>query len=202
MKKVNFLLLAALVGCAVSCTTTKEAVSKHEKSETIEHSSNRLCSFLNADSLSQFFSLSADSLTFIFGTTDDSPCTKNEGARLTLDAGKYSPSPDASASDDVYFFSKDRTHAATSQPSAYADGAITAHNSPKALKIYGLHVDKNINKQSVSQSSLTESSNMSLHSVENKEDNKTKSSPGSPALNIFYVGLIMASIYMLYRLRL
>lgn len=186
MKKINCFLLLALVGFTVSCKTTKSAVSAKEKSETIAQSATRLSSTFSADSLSQWLSLSADSMVIDF--------SEQVGA---VHNGKVNPSPDAVASDDVYFFSSMPN--AVAQPSQ--DGARTATTKPKALKIYGLHVDKNTNKQSVQQSSWTDSTRNIVQSSKRKEENKTKSSPSSAPKYLFYILIIIIGCYIFYRLR-
>ena len=192
----HFFILFAFVLFAASCKTTKASLSVREKSETREQSSARRCSALSSDSILQHFVLDADSMLIFFDATPSGRSIKeNQHAKL-LSAGKYMPSPDANATDDVYFFSnsKKQTGAPTS---ALADGAHTAQAKPKALKVYGLHVDKNVNKKSVQQSSLTESNDKSMHSGKYEEDNKTRSSPNSSPKYIFYI-LLIACAFLIY----
>lgn len=200
MKKFHFFLLASLVVIAVSCKTTKSSISVQEKSETVSQSSDRLSSFSLSDSIFQHFMLNADSLVLFFDATPAGSSIKDTHQSQPLLAEKSSPSPDAAASDDVYFFSNSKPPA-VAQPPADADGLRTAHPKPKALKVYGLHVDKNTNKHSVQQSSLTESNDKSEHSDSHKEDNKTKSSPSSAPKYIFYILIIAIAFYIYKRLR-
>lgn len=200
MKKFHFFLLASLVVIAVSCKTTKSSISVQEKSETVSQSSDRLSSFSLSDSIFQHFMLNTDSLVLFFDATPAGSSIKDTHQSQPLLAEKSSPSPDAAASDDVYFFSSSKPPA-VAQPPADADGLRTAHPKPKALKVYGLHVDKNTNKHSVQQSSLTESNDKSEHSDSHKEDNKTKSSPSSAPKYIFYILIIAIAFYIYKRLR-
>lgn len=200
MKKLHFFLLASLVVIAVSCKTTKSSISVQEKNETVSQSSDRLSSFSLSDSIFQHFMLNADSLVLFFDATPFGSSIKDTRQSQPLLAEKSCPSPDAAASDDVYFFSNSKPPAVT-QPPADADGLRTAHPKPKALKVYGLHVDKNTNKHSVQQSSLTESNDKSEHSDSHKEDNKTKSSPSSAPKYIFYILIIAIAFYIYKRLR-
>lgn len=200
MKKLHFFLLASLVVIAVSCKSTKSSISAQGKSETVSQSSDRLSSFSLSDSIFQHFMLNADSLVLFFDATPSGRSIKDTRQSQPLLAEKSSPSPDAAASDDVYFFSNSKPPA-VAQPPAGADGLRTAHPKPKALKVYGLHVDKNTNKHSVQQSSLTESNDKSEHSDSHKEDNKTKSSPSSAPKYIFYILIIAIAFYIYKRLR-
>ena len=198
MNKFHFFLFASLVVIAVSCKTTKSSLSVQGKSETVSQSSDRLSSFSLSDSIFQHFMLNADSLVLFFDATPAGSSIKDTRQSQPLLAEKSSPSPDAVASDDVYFFSNSKPPAVT-QPPADADGLRTAHPKPMALKVYGLHVDKNTNKHSAQQSSLTESNDKSEHSVSHKEDNKTKSSPSSAPKYIFYILIIAVALYLLRR---
>lgn len=200
MKKFHFFLFASLVVIAVSCKTTRSSISVQEKSETVSQSSDRLSSFSLSDSIFQHFMLNADSLVLFFDATPSGSSIKDTHQSQLLLAEKSSPSPDAATSDDVYFFSNSKPPAVT-QPPADADGLRTAHPKPKALKVYGLHVDKNTNKHSAQQSSLTESNDKSEHSDSHKEDNKTKSSPSSAPKYIFYILIIAIAFYIYKRLR-
>ena len=190
----DFFILFAFVLFAASCKTTKASLSVREKSETREQSSARLCSALSSDSIWQHFALDADSMVIFFDATPAGRSIKENQHAQLLSAGKYMPSPGANATDDVYFFSNSKKQTGT-PTSALADGAHTA--PPKALKVYGLHVDKNVNKKSVQQSSLTESNDKSMHSGKYKEDNKTRSSPNSSPKYIFYI-LLIACAFLIY----
>lgn len=201
MKKLHFLLFAYFVVSAVSCTTTKSSVSMREKSETISQSSDRLYTFLTTDTLNQWLSLSADSMVLLFDATPDGRSIKDTRQQSYSLAEKLNTSHDANASDDVYFFNNSKPPAVSVQPPANAAWAHTAQSKPKALKVYGLHIGASTEKKSVQQSSLKESNDKSMHSKQNKEDNKTKSSPSSALKYICYILLIACAVFIYYKLR-
>lgn len=78
------------------------------------------------------------------------------------------------------------------QPSAKADGAHNTNQKqkPRLIKMYGLHIDKNIEKKSEQHASLTESNDKSMHSEIHKEANKTKSKTKTPHKFIFILFFI------------
>ena len=198
MKKILiFILLLILVGFAQSCKTTKSSVSVREQCETISQSEDRLSTFSLTDTISKFFALNADSLVIIFDETPSgrfakdtwqSPFSQHENTLpLSNDlAGSF---------DDVYFHSSKPPNAKASSTHAKF---ITEHRpKPTALKVYGLHVDKNVNKQATLQSSLSESNDKSVHSEKHKEDKEQKAKPSNIPKYIFF-SLLMAAAFFIY----
>lgn len=197
--QTSTLLIFILALIAVSCKTPKSSLSHREKQETASLRSSRLCTSLFIDSIMQRFALNVDSLVFIFGET------KDLRPGLYAPAEKSMPSPDAAASDDMYFFSgspadKSAKSYAATQPSE-TDGAHTALPKPTALKVYGLHVDKDINKQSIQQTSSADSHDKSMQSNLSEEVNVKKSSPLPLKTILVFIILMAIAIWWIHKIR-
>lgn len=202
MKKFHLIiiLLALLCGFAASCKTTKTTSSVRGKCETVALRSDRLSTSSATDSLMQHLALNADSLIIVFDATPVGRYAKDTRPNHPSLRKENIPSSNGKPVDDMYFLSS-KPPADGQQPSAHADGAATAQSKPKALKVYGLHFGASTEKKSAQQSSLSDSNDKSMQSSYVKEDNKTKSSPGSAPKYVCYILIMAAAIYLIHRLR-
>lgn len=77
------------------------------------------------------------------------------------------------------------------------------HNKvrPHAIKVYGLHLNENIEKKSVNNADLKDSVNKSTQSRIDKSASKQSSKPSSTPKYIFYILVLVCVLYVIYRIR-
>lgn len=96
-------------------------------------------------------------------------------------------------------------------PTAYTSGMIgctetpsdTAQSRriPNKVKVYGLHLNENIEKKSVNNTDLKDSVNKYTQSRIDKSVSKQSSKPSSTPKYIFYILMLVCVLYVIYRIR-
>ena len=96
-------------------------------------------------------------------------------------------------------------------PTAYTSGMIgcaetpsdssPAPRTPHKVKVYGLHLNENIEKKSVDNTDLKDSVNTFTQSKKHKSASKQSSKPSSAPKYIFYILVFVCVLYVIYRLR-
>ena len=99
----------------------------------------------------------------------------------------------------------------TEFPTAYPSGmvgcaetpsnSIRAPRTPHKVKVYGLHLNENIEKKSIANADLKDSVNKFTQSENIKSSSKQSSKPSSTPKYIFYILLLAISLYVVYRIR-
>ena len=210
MKRASLLYFSFLIfhlsfsAALSSCHTSKSSVSLQESSETASLRSSRLSTSLSIDTITKYFALNADSLVFIFGETPSGRFSEDNPYGIPIPAEKSIPSSDdlSGSSDDVYFFSgpaaadksaQERSHRPSSPSLGVGKGVAT-------LKVYGLHTSAGSSKQSIQQSSSSDSNDKSVQSEKHEEDTVKKSSPDAMMkITIFILIIAVAIIFLKMR---
>ena len=96
-------------------------------------------------------------------------------------------------------------------PTAYTSGmigctetpsdSIKALRTPRKVKVYGLHLNENIEKKSVNNADLKDNVNKSTQSRIDKSASKQSSKPSSTPKYIFYILVLVCVLYVIYRIR-
>ena len=96
-------------------------------------------------------------------------------------------------------------------PTAYTSGMIgcteTPSDSLKALrtphkvKVYGLHLNENIEKKSVNNADLKDSVTAVTQSEKSKSASKQSSKPSSTPKYIFYILILLITLWVIWKLR-
>ena len=96
-------------------------------------------------------------------------------------------------------------------PTAYTSGMIgctetpsdssPATRTPHKVKVYGLHLNENIEKKSFDNTDLKDSVNTFTQSEKHKSASKQSSKPSSAPKYIFYILVLVFVLYVIYRLR-
>ena len=73
--------------------------------------------------------------------------------------------------------------------------------TPQSLKIYGLHLNENIEKKSVDSADLKDSVNTFTQSQNIKSASKQSSKPSSAPYYIIFIFILILIIYIVHRLR-
>ena len=211
MKHLSYLMLILSAIILLSCHSTKSSVSLSKKSETVASTAHRLCSSWINDTTSQRLVLSADSMIFVFSNQENTISEQESTNGFSILAGNESISPgDAAAAspDDMYFFSSKPPSKGNSkaQGKTNAKGQREAParrltEQPKALKIYGLHVDAGNNKKSSVHASSVDSEATATQSTHDEEARQQKSIPSNSPKWIFFCLLALILAYFLYKLR-
>ena len=189
-----FIICLTLTACAAKRSATK-AVSERETASVTE---SRLSFYRTIDSLSRQLSLSADSISIIFcnASSPEFPTafpSEIEGCAET-------PSP--SQTDK-------RMPQADKRPSIASRSALASPLSqvpsslliPQSLKIYGLHLNENIEEKSVESADLKDSVNTFTQSEKIKSASKQNSKPSSAPYYIILIFILIIIIYTVHRLR-
>lgn len=167
-----------------SCKTSKSSQSVHGKRETVSQSSNRLSSSQVTDSIAKWLQVHADSLVINFADGEQ---------MILLPQSDAFPSPNLRLDDGKA--SDGNLHAQVHQKKATLPtkvGAHTAHPKPKAIKIYGLHVDASTDKKSVAKSSSKDSTAEAVQSVSYEEEKVKKSSPKFTLIAGIAIAIVIA----------
>ena len=77
------------------------------------------------------------------------------------------------------------------------------HNNvrPHAIKVYGLHLNEDIEKKSVEQADLKDSVTAVTQSQKNKSASRQSSSPNFVLKDIFFIFILVCILYVIYRCR-
>ena len=192
--------LLLLTACAAKRSATK-AVSQ---SETVSVTESRLTFYRTIDSLSRQFYLSADSISIIFlnpGLTEFPTaytskmigCTETPSA---LDTNNFT----SQADERPQIASRPRNvlRSAVASPSSQVPSPILI---PQSLKVYGLHLNDNIEKKSIDSADLKDSVNKSTQSRIDKSAYKQSSKPSSTPKYIFYILVLLIILWVIWKLR-
>jgi hypothetical protein len=211
MKHLSSLMLILSAIILLSCHSTKSSVSQSKKSETVASTAHRLCSSWINDTTSQRLVLSADSMFFVFSNSENTFFEQEVSNGFSILAGSESISPgDAAAAspDDMYLFSSKPPSKGNSkaQEKTNAKGHRKASarrltEQPKALKIYGLHVDAGNNKKSSVHASSVDSEATATQSNIIEEARHQKSIPSNSPKWIFFCLVALILGYFLYKIR-
>ena len=173
-----FIICLTLTACAAKRSATK-AVSE---SATASVTESRLTFYRTIDSLSRQFALSFDSAMIWmpeFPTAYTSGmigCSETPSDSINNIAGSQASERPSSTSHP----NKVRTH---------------------AIKVYGLHLNENVEKKSVNNADLKDSVNKYTQSRIDKSASKQSSKPGSTPKYIFYILVLVCVLYVIYRIR-
>ena len=211
MKHLSSLMLILSAIILLSCHSTKSSVSLSRKSETVASTAHRLCSSWINDTTSQRLVLSADSMIFVFSNQENTFSEQESTNGFSILAGSESISPgDAAAAspDDMYFFSSkppskgnSKAQGKTNAKGQREASARRLTEQPKALKIYGLHVDAGNNKKSSVHASSVDSEATATQSDMVEEARQQKSIPSNSPKWIFFCLLALILGYFLYKIR-
>jgi hypothetical protein len=96
-------------------------------------------------------------------------------------------------------------------PTAYTSGMICCAETPSdslkapriphKVKVYGLHLNENIEKKSVNNADLMDSVTAVTQSEKNKSASKQSSSPNYVLKDIFFILILVCILYVIYRCR-
>ena len=96
-------------------------------------------------------------------------------------------------------------------PTAYTSGMIgcaetpsdssPAPRTPHKVKVYGLHLNENIEKRSVDKTVLKDCVNTFTQSEKHKSASKKSSSPSYVLKDIFFMIILVCFLYIIYRCR-
>ena len=187
--------LLLLTACAAKRSATK-AVSQ---SETASVTESRLTFYRTIDSLSRQFALSFDSAMIWmpeFPTAYTSGmigCTETPSDSINNTAGPEADKRPSSASRP-----RNALRSANASPSSQVPSPILI---PQSLKVYGLHLNDNIEKKSIDSADLKDSVNKSTQSRIDKSAYKQSSKPSSTPKYIFYILVLVCVLYVIYRIR-
>ena len=79
--------------------------------------------------------------------------------------------------------------------------SIKAPRTPHKVKVYGLHLNENIEKKSVEQADLKDSVTAVTQSQKNKSASRQSSSPNFVLKDIFFIFILVCILYVIYRCR-
>ncbi len=164
-----------------ACKTMRTSEKAVSKSETASVTESRLTFYRTIDSLSRQFALSFDSAIIWmpeFPTAYTSGmigCTETPSDSINNTAG-----PEA-----------DKRPSSASRPNKVR---------PNTIKVYGLHLNKHVEKKSVNSADLKDSVATVTQSQKNKSASKQSSKPISTPKYIFYILVLVCVLYVIYRL--
>ena len=79
--------------------------------------------------------------------------------------------------------------------------SLKAPRTPHKVKVYGLHLNENIEKKSVEQTDLKDSVTAVTQSEKSKSAKKQSSSPNYVLKDIFFILILVCILYIIYRCR-
>ena len=79
--------------------------------------------------------------------------------------------------------------------------SVKAFRTPHKVKVYGLHLNENIEKKSVNKADLKDSVNTFTQSEKSKSASKQSSSPNYVLKDIFFMIILVCILYIIYRCR-
>jgi len=165
-----------------ACTAKRSAIKAVSESETASVTESRLTFYRTIDSLSRQFALSFDSAIIWMPEFPTAYTSGMIGCAET-------------PSDSINNIAESK---ADERPSI-----ASRHNNvrPHAIKVYGLHLNENIEKKSVNNADLKDSVNKSTQSRIDKSASKQSSKPSSTPKYIFYILVFVCVLYVIYRIR-
>ena len=187
-----------------ACTAKRSAIKAVSESETASVTESRLTFYRTIDSLSRQFCLSADSISIIFlnpGLTEFPTaytskmigCTETPSA---LDTNKFTSQADERP--QIASRPRNALRSANASPSSQVPSPILI---PQSLKVYGLHLNDNIEKKSIDNADLKDSVNKSTQSRIDKSASKQSSKPSSTPKYIFYILVLLIILWVIWKLR-
>ena len=165
-----------------ACTAKRSAIKAVSESETASVTESRLTFYRTIDSLSKQFALSFDSAIIWMPEFPTAYTSGMIGCAET-------PSDSIN---NIAESKADERPSIASRPNKVR---------PHAIKVYGLHLNENIEKKSVNNADLKDSVNRSTQSQKNKSASKQSSKPSSTPKYIFYILVLVCVLYVIYRLR-
>ena len=157
-----------------SCKAVRTCEKSSFQSETASFSSSRLTFNRTLDSLSRQRNLSIDSIAIVFPSA----------VSLTL----------ASSMEEI---KKPPPHISPAgKASRFAQSL-----RPQVVKVYGLHLNENIEKKSLTTADLKDSVKVFTQSEKCKSSTKQRSKPSNSPKYIFYILLLGITLYIFYRFR-
>jgi len=164
-----------------ACTAKRSAIKAVSESETASVTESRLTFYRTIDSLSRQFCLSADSISIIFlnpGLTEFPTAYTSKMIGCT-----ETPSDSIN---NIAESKADERPSIASRPNKVR---------PHAIKVFGLHLNENIEKKSVNNADLKDSVNTFTQSQNHKSASKQSSKPSSAP---YYISLIITLIFIIY----
>ena len=79
--------------------------------------------------------------------------------------------------------------------------SVQSLRSPHKVKVYGLHLNENIEKKTVEQADLKDSVTAVTQSKKSKSASKQSSSPNFVLKDIFFIFILVCILYVIYRCR-
>ena len=192
---IIFITSIIIISVFCSCRTKRLVVSEQEKSATSSQSSGRASLLSLSDTTSMKLKIDADSMIIIFSDTAQSfsclhgalfppsrPCPEGESA------SSKPPDVKTTGKQKSKDITKKENQRFTIQP-----------NLPKAIKIYGLHADKNVDKQSSATSSSQDSSKVLQQSFSSEKLKEKKSTPYPLwAIAVISINIVLAIGCVIY----
>lgn len=187
-----------------ACTAKRSAIKAVSESETASVTESRLTFYRTIDSLSRQFCLSADSISIIFlnpGLTEFPTvytskmigCTETPSA---LDTNNFTSQADERP--QIASRPRNALRSANASPSSQVPSPILI---PQSLKVYGLHLNDNIEKKSIDSADLKDSVNKFTQSRIDKSAYKQSSKPSSTPKYIFYILVLLIILWVIWKLR-
>ena len=178
-------LFFVFIICSMSltaCRTMRTSEKAVSESETASVTASRLTFYRTIDSLSRQFALSFDSAIIWMPEFPTAYTSGMIGCAET-------------PSDSINNIAESK---ANERP-----GIASRPNKvrPHAIKVFGLHLNENIEKKSVNNADLKDSVNKSTQSRIDKSASKQSSKPSSTPKYIFYILVLVCVLYVIYRLR-
>ena len=195
-----FIICLTLTACAAKRSATK-AVSERETASVTE---SRLSFYRTIDSLSRQFNLSADSISIIFCNASSPEFPTAFPSEIEGCAETPSPSqankrmPQADKRPSIASRRRNASRSVLASPSSQVPSSLLI---PQSLKIYGLHLNENIEEKSVENADLKDSVNTFTQSEKIKSASKQSSKPSSAPYYIIFIFILIIIIYTVHRLR-
>ena len=165
-----------------ACTAKRSAIKAVSESETASVTESRLTFYRTIDSLSRQFALSFDSAIIWMPEFPTAYTSGMIGCAET-------PSDSIN---NIAESKADERPSIASRPNKVR---------PHAIKVYGLHLNENIEKKSVNNADLKDSVNKSTQSRIDKSASKQSSKPSSTPKYIFYILVFVCVLYVIFRIR-
>ena len=206
MKHISYFFHTCLILCLslTACKTMRTSEKAVSQSETASVTESRLTFYRTLDSLSRQFSLSADSISIIFCNASSPEFPTAFPSEIEGCAETPSPSqankrmPQADKRPSIASRRRNASRSALASPSSQVPSSLLI---PQSLKIYGLHLNENIEEKSVESADLKDSVNTFTQSEKVKSASKQSSKPSSAPYNIIFIFILIVIIYTVHRLR-
>ena len=185
LTRSSYILFFVFIICSMSltaCRTMRTSEKAVSESETASVTESRLTFYRTIDSLSRQFALSFDSAIIWMPEFPTAYTSGMIGCAET-------PSDSIN---NIAESKADERPSIASRPNKVR---------PHAIKVYGLHLNENIEKKSVNNADLKDSVNKSTQSRIDKSASMQSSKPSSTPKYIFYILVLGLVLYIIYRHR-